>query len=116
MANPIPCAMCIEVPDSDFLITNRLEMPWPFDQSTVGLCLTCFLQLGVAMGEAIQAAMKAEAEPGRPGVLEAVEADEGTVTPARADSKSRKPKVSVPAAPQVGPAETAPEGDPDDLG
>jgi hypothetical protein len=69
----------MEVQDAEFYVTNRLEVPWPFGQSTVALCVPCVINFGIQMGEALQAAMAemAAAEtPEGPGVLEQMEAAE----------------------------------------
>jgi len=101
MPNPIPCAMCIDVADSDFLVTNRNDMPWPFDQSTVGLCLRDFLQLGFAMAEAIQGALAEQEVAEGPGVLEQVEAEEGKVPVASGAPKRGRQKTAEPVEESV---------------
>ena len=116
MANPIPCVNCLEVPDADFLVTNRLDMPWPFDQSTVGLCTTCLISMTAAMAEALAAVFGTAPEPEGPGVLEQVEAEEGPVKVASASSKSRKPKEPEPVAVHAGPEATQEAPAADDLG
>ena len=116
MANPIPCVNCLEVPDADFLVTNRLDMPWPFDQSTVGLCTTCLIGAAAAMAEALAAVFGTAPEPEGPGVLEQVEAEEGPVKVASASSKSRRSKESDPVAVAVGPEAAEEVPTPDDLG
>lgn len=94
MANPVPCAACMEVADAEFLISNRLGVPWPFELSTVALCVPCFIQTGISMGEALQAAMAELQAMAEPGALEQVESDEGPVEVAAVASKSRKHKVA----------------------
>lgn len=95
MANPAPCSNCLEVADAEFYVTNRLGVPWPFDQSTVALCVPCFIQVGITMGEALQMAMAELEAMAEPGTLEQIEADEGPVTVAPATRKSRKPKATA---------------------
>ena len=129
MANPAPCAACLEVADAEFYVTNRLGVPWPFDQSTVALCVPCFINTGIQMGQALQAAI---AEMGsfehshtwdddgyceecgedsgpaqKPGALEQVEADEGKVKVAAASPKRSRKKNQ--AAPQPEPDAALPE-------
>lgn len=96
MAQPAPCASCLEVADAEFYVTNRLGVPWPFDQSTVALCVPCFINVGIQMGQALQAAMAELEAMAEPGALEQVEAEEGPVAVASATSKSRR-KVKEPA-------------------
>lgn len=99
MAKPAPCQRCLEVPDADYYLTNRLDNPWPFDQGTVALCFSCLVQVAMQMAEAYsQAVALLEADP-EPGALEAIEADEGPVQPVRVQpkSKSRKAPEEVPA-------------------
>lgn len=92
MAKPAPCQRCLEVPDADYFLSNRLDNPWPFEQSTVSLCFSCLVQVVMQMAEAYQAAVAMlEANP-EPGALEAVEADEGPVQPVRIQPKSKRPK------------------------
>lgn len=93
MANPAPCSNCLEVADAEFYVTNRLGVPWPFEQSTVALCVPCFIQVGITMGTALQAAMAELEAMAEPGTLEAIEADEGPVTVAPATTKRRKTKA-----------------------
>lgn len=94
MANPLPCQACLEVADAEFMVSNRLGVPWPFEQSTVSLCVPCFINVGIQMGTALQAALAEMEGPAEPGVLESIEADEGEVKPAPANSKSRSRKTA----------------------
>jgi hypothetical protein len=94
MANPAPCQACLEVADAEFYVTNRLGVPWPFEQPTVALCVPCVINFGITMGEALQLALAEMTQMTEPGALEAVEADEGRgpVTPAHSKSR-RKPRT-----------------------
>jgi len=131
MAKPAPCQACLETPDAEFYVTNRLDVPWPFDQPTVALCYRCFISLGLQLGQAIEAALAslgemaadapetaAEAGPAPEGtlappeavagILEAVEREERLgVIPAR-ERKSRSHKAA--ATVDVQEPATAPEG------
>ena len=109
MANPAPCQACLETPDAEFCITNRLNVPWPFEQAVVNVCVPCLINLGITMGQALQAALtEMEAHP-EPGALEQVEADEGKVRPATSGRKRSPRKKTAPAPSQPEPALT-PEG------
>lgn len=113
MANASPCQACLEVADGEFLVTNRLSVPWPFEQSTVVLCVPCFIQTGISMGEALQAAMaelEAMAEPEELAQIQANEAADQEVHQAeRRTRKSRKAPEPVPVAAQA--AEESPPPD-----
>jgi hypothetical protein len=114
MANPAPCQACLEVQDAEFYVTNRLGVPWPFQQSTVSLCVPCFIQVGISMGEALQAAMaelQAMAEPEGPGVLEQIEQDE---KPARNRNKSRATAKTAAVSQSAQEEDTAATEAPDD--
>lgn len=116
MAKPAPCQRCLEVPDADYYLTNRLDAPWLFDQATVALCFSCLVQVAVAMAEAYQAAVAMlEANP-EPGALEAVEAAEGPVEPVRIEPKSKRQKATAPAAAVHSETPTEKEADTDDHG
>lgn len=113
MANPLPCQACLEVADAEFMVSNRLGVPWPFEQSTVALCVPCFINVGISMGTALQAALAEMEGPSEPGVLEAIEADEGEVRPAPVEPKRRPPRKAATATLEVEPAppEEAPASD-----
>jgi hypothetical protein len=104
MANPIPCQACLEVADGEFFVTNRLAVPWPFEQSTVCLCVPCFIQTGISMGEALQAAMAELEKMANPEELAQIQANEAAdATAHQAEKRSRKSK----AAPQPEPVHAA---------
>lgn len=95
MANPMPCQACLEVADAEFFVTNRLGVPWTFEQSTVALCVPCFIRVGIAMGEALQAAyaeMEAQAPPEVLEQLQANEAAEPEPPPEPKRSRKRAPE------------------------
>jgi len=120
MAKPAPCQACLETPDAEFYVTNRLDVPWPFDQPTVALCYRCFISLGLQLGQAIEAALAslgemaadapetaAEAGPAPEGtlappeavagILEAVEREErlGVIPPRERKSRSHRAAATV---------------------
>ena len=83
MANPIPCGVCGEVADSDLLVSDRTPEFQILGQSTMGMCVQCFIERGMLLANALQAAYAEMEKAGdQPGLLESVEADEGEVTPA----------------------------------
>jgi hypothetical protein len=108
MAKPAPCQACLEVPDADFYVTNRLGVPWPFEQATVSLCVTCFIQTGIRLGEALQAALAELEAMAEPGALEQIESDEGKAPVTKSGSK-RRPRKPAAAAVQVVEPEAAEE-------
>jgi hypothetical protein len=93
-------------------VTNRLAVPWPFEQSTVALCVPCVIQFGIQMGEALQAALASLEAMAEPGALEQIEADEGKgpVSPAEPKSRPRKKAeaVAVTLEPEAAPEAEAP--------
>jgi hypothetical protein len=105
MANAMPCQACLEVADAEFMISNRLGVPWPFEQSTVALCVPCFIQTGIAMGEALQAAMAELEAMANPEELKQIRANEakevGAPAVARPNRKSRKETVPESDAPEA---------------
>lgn len=103
MANPAPCQACLETPDAEFCITNRLGVPWPFEQAVINLCVPCLINLGITMGTALQSAIAELESLTEPGALEQVESDEGKVVPARAGTKSRSRKKAAAAVATVEP-------------
>ena len=96
MANPAPCMRCDDVPDADYFVTNRLDTPWPFEQSTVALCFHCFVQTANDMAEGYALAMKQLEEMSGPGVLESIEEDDGPAPVANPDPKSKSRPRSKP--------------------
>lgn len=94
MANPAPCQACLETPDAEFCVTNRMGVPWPFEQAVVNLCVPCLINLGITMGEALQSALSELEAMAEPGALEQVEADEGKVVPVKAGTKRRSRKTA----------------------
>lgn len=92
MANSAPCQACLETPDAEFCVTNRVGVPWPFEQAVVNLCVPCFIDLGITMGTALQEAIASMEAELQPGALEQVETEEGAVKVVRPRSKraSRK--------------------------
>lgn len=100
MPNAAPCQSCLEVSDAEFCVTNRLAVPWPFEQAVVNLCVPCLINLGISMGTALQEAIAMMEAEQASGALEQVEADEGAVKPAPVPRKRRSRKTA-PAALQV---------------
>src|ERR1700733_11917630 len=49
MASPIPCSMCNESPDADFLITSRNTDFMLSDNIVNAVCVDCLIKLGLAM-------------------------------------------------------------------
>ena len=113
MANPMPCQACLEVADAEFFVTNRLGVPWTFEQSTVALCVPCFIRTGIAMGEALQAAMAELEAMASPEELAQIEANEaGQPEAVEAPKRSRKSKPAPePATVAAQAAEEAPASD-----
>jgi len=115
MANPVPCQRCLDVPDAGYYLTNRLDDPWLFDQTTVALCFSCMVQSVMEMADAYaQALAQVEAMAG-PGLIEQAVADADADAPEEAPkgSKSRSKKEPEPVliVPKI-PAETeAPDVD-----
>jgi hypothetical protein len=97
MANPIPCVRCLEVADAHFLLTNRTEIPWTFDQATVGICMMCLIQEAGAWAQAMTSLESLAEEPTEPGALELMEADDGKVPVASAAPKRSRRKKEAPA-------------------
>lgn len=93
MANPAPCQNCLEVADAEFMVSNRLGVPWPFEQSTVVLCVPCFIQVGITMGEALQAAIVELEAMATPEELAQIQANEVGEEPPAVGSKSRSRKA-----------------------
>jgi hypothetical protein len=107
MAKPSPCQRCLQVPDADFYLTNRLDAPWVFDQATVSLCFECLVESVRMMAQAYaQAVAQLAAEQG-PGILAEIDDAErlGAVTETRPKSKSRKESESEPEPEPVAVAE-----------
>jgi hypothetical protein len=109
MANAMPCQACLEVADAEFMISNRLGVPWPFEQSTVALCVPCFIQVGIAMGEALQAAMAELEAMANPEELEQIQANEAeevaesvATKPSRKSRKETVPESDAPEAAEEG--------------
>lgn len=103
MANPIPCHRCKEVPDAAFLVSNRFDMPWQYEQGNVGLCPICFIETASEIAQVLSLMNAPPTDPEAPPVLEQIEADEGKGPVAAADSKSRKRKVPTPEPVEVQP-------------
>ena len=63
MAQQIPCAVCQEVADADYLVTARTEATgWP-PGTTIGLCEQCYI--GMALAKVAEAqGVAVEPEPG----------------------------------------------------
>lgn len=96
MANPIPCGICQQVADAEFLVTDRTPDFQILGVPTTGMCVQCFVVKGLEIAQALQTALEqVQAEGETPGVLEAVEADEGVqgvADPLPPAPKSRKAK------------------------
>jgi hypothetical protein len=94
MANPIPCGACGEVPDCDFLVTNRAGTEWFGLAPSVGLCVSCLIAVAHMIEDTLAATVAEHpaGEPASPGVLEAVEAEAGpqAITAQGAGRRSRK--------------------------
>lgn len=110
MANPAPCQACLEVADAEFCVTNRLGVPWPFEQAVVNMCVPCFINLGITMGTALQEAIAQVEAEAQAGALEQVESDEGKVVPVKAGTKRRSRKTAAVSVQTVEP-ETAQEAE-----
>lgn len=112
MANAAPCQGCLQIADAEFCVTNRLAVPWPFEQPVINLCVTCLIQLGITMGEALQAAMDSLEQMATPEELEQIHANDPEDVPAPPAPKSRKrtPKKT----PVLGVTETVIQEAPDD--
>lgn len=106
MANAAPCQACLEIADAEFCVTNRLAVPWPFEQPVINLCVTCLIQLGITMGEALQAAMASLEAMASPEELEQIHANDPEDTPAPPASKSRKRKPAAAEVPEPEPEVT----------
>jgi hypothetical protein len=116
MANPAPCNRCQQVPDADYFLTNRLDTPWPYDQSTVALCFHCFIATANDMAEGYRLAMEQLEAMEGPGVLESIEAEEGPVVPANPEPKSKSRRSEKPDAVPVAVPAAQEEQAADDLG
>lgn len=110
MAQPIPCAVCGEQPDADWMVTARTEATGWEPGTTVGLCVNCWIGLAFAKAEEIMGDQPAgpETPPEEPGVLEQVEADEGEQPVARRNGRARKSEPEP--EPEPGPQ---PEAEPE---
>lgn len=97
MANAAPCQGCLQVADAEFCVTNRIGVPWPFEQPVINLCVTCLIQLGISMGEALQAAMASLEAMATPDELEQIHANDPPAAgaPAPVKSKARPKKETV---------------------
>jgi hypothetical protein len=101
MANPIPCGVCKQVDECDLLVTDRTPDFQILGAPTIGMCVQCFILRGMALDNVLQAAYaELEASGGEPGVLAAVEADEGEVVaadplPPAPKSKAARPKAET---------------------
>lgn len=130
MANPIPCDRCGQVADAEFVVTDRTPDFSILGAPTQGICVSCMILLGKALGEALEAAY-AEQEafqrqweadhPGEApgevqdpltsvgteaGVLEQVEAEEGRFHPAPQSAPTkRRRKAAAPEVDKTVPAE-----------
>lgn len=110
MAQAIPCAICQEVPEADYIVSLRPEGLLGMGPGTLGICAQCMVQFSVdRMTEWLERVeIPAEAEEAGPGALEAVEAEEGPVE-VRAERAPRKRKA--PAAPESNGAEVSEEAE-----
>jgi hypothetical protein len=107
----MPCQACLEVADAEFFVTNRLGVPWTFEQSTVALCVPCFIRVGIAMGEALQAAYAEMEAQAPPEVLEQLQANEAAEPEPESEPKRSRKRatqsvqtVTIPAVPEEAPA------------
>lgn len=91
MSSPMKCGLCNESPDSEFFITDRTDGTQIMGQTVTAVCVRCFIDKAIEMAQALQMVMEqvSAEEPSSPGVLEQIEADEGTVG---AVSSSASPK------------------------
>lgn len=113
MANPVPCQRCLESPQADYYWTLLSDTPWPFEQSTVALCIRCFLEATDQMRAGYVAAL-AELEAMQEGghidqALAAADQDAPEEAPRASKSRRKAPEpVPVPAT------QVAEEGAPPD--
>lgn len=137
MAQAIPCAICQEVAEADWLLTNRSD-DWSDDNPrTFGCCQLCMIKMSLQMvgidpdtilgGSAEvpdQALPDAESVgdvtataqeplPGEPGVLEQIESAEGVEQVAPANGRARKSKAAQQAEPVAQVTEEAASADVD---
>lgn len=107
MANAAPCQGCLQISDAEFCVTNRLGVPWPFEQPVINLCVTCLIQLGISMGEALQAAMASLEAMATPEELEQIHANDPEDAPAPPAPKSRRNKKASEQAMEIVTAQEA---------
>lgn len=97
MANAAPCQACLEVADAEFCITNRLAVPWPFEQPVINVCVACLINLGITMGEALQSALAELEKMATPEELEQIQANDPEDMPASPAPKSRRTRKAAAA-------------------
>jgi hypothetical protein len=97
MAQNIPCAVCNQVTDAEWLVTNRTD-EWDEDMPrTFGICQMCLVRTSLQLvGLDADALLSSQSEqPEGPGVLEQIEADEGEVKPAPSRTRSTKSRAQA---------------------
>ena len=69
MANPIACQVCGENPDADFMVTARTDSSVALlmavtqsEQSTIGLCMDCW----IGLAQAVEMARNLDGPPDEP--------------------------------------------------
>lgn len=115
MAQAIPCAVCGEVQEADWLLTNRSD-GWSDDMPrTFGCCQLCLIKMSLQMVglDPDTVLGGSEPEPEGPGVLEQIEQAEGEVQPVAVNGRARKSKATPEAEPQAEVAEETASADVD---
>jgi hypothetical protein len=100
MANPIPCGICRQVEDAEFIVTDRTPDAQIMGVPTLGMCVQCFIQKGFEMAQALQAVLSEDSAPVPvgAGVLEQIEEDEGAAPIPPSSSSPKRPKRQAPEA------------------
>jgi hypothetical protein len=94
MANPTPCGICQQVPEADFLVTDRTPDFLVLGAPTMGVCVHCMVDLGRRLGKALALAEAPDSAPVPvgAGVLERIEDDEGAAPIPPSSSSPKRPK------------------------
>jgi hypothetical protein len=98
MANPIPCGICRQVDDAEFIVTDRTPDAQIMGVPTLGMCVQCFIKKGFEMAQALQAVLDEQSAPVPvgAGVLERIEDDEGAAPIPPSSSSPKRPKRPAP--------------------
>jgi hypothetical protein len=98
MAQPIPCGICRQVDDAEFVVTDRTPEFVVLGAPTLGVCVSCLIDLGRRLGEALAMAQAEESAPVPvgAGVLEQIEDDEGAAPIPPSSSSPKRPKRPAP--------------------